>query len=489
MAKKFPNDAHESLGQFQVATSEGTFEGPMRTGTLRFSGTRIELEVSPEITPSVEWRQLENGSWVGESPKTEKADLTLLGNLAITPSAVSLWKVNTTRRRTIGMTRPGTDTPGNQEMQVDWCITGAHIPDPGTTFPKAYLDITNLHEWAEKSYVTQTISLETKNGLPQTWTLDFPTPETVPLVGVAGTLTLTPQASASPPSATGFRVSTNTRAMFQLTDGVTLSELVTNYAQPLTSLMTLLSGVESSLRGIELRDANDDSMHAYGHPVRREAPQSAGDLFLRRSDVEADLLRGWINTAKQLAPVPQILASIWAGSMQTVETEALTLATTTEALHRMLHPGSRRFTEEEIDESLAGLSTADMPQPVKASLEGALKQYWSEKSYPQRIEELAQPVKDAVPSCVGKLNRWKREVTDLRISLAHGFSDQNRTENDVHRIFTLTRSVRWMLTFRVLLNSGVTPTELGKAAQRSERYNRDVRRWDEDWPNIFKNEC
>lgn len=370
-------------------------------------------------------------------------------------------------------------------MHADWCITGARISDPRTRFFEVIFDITNLHEWSGSSYTSQTMSTRSNNSLPQTWTLDFPDPEPDLLPEDGGTLTLTPKVSAAAPSTRGFSVSTNTRVKIELEDGASLQNLLTRYGRPLATLMTILSGTESSIREVELRDEGNAPMHAYGTLVDTNAPRSTGDLLLTRQDVKQDLHTGWLKTARDLSPVPEILASIWAGSIRTIETESLTLATTAEALHRLLCPEAKRFTPTEIQESLSALPEASIPDPVKKSFEEALKQYWADKSYPQRIEELAGPIAEAVPSCVGKLNKWKREVSNLRIQLAHGFSKRSRGVEDLARVSALTQSLRWTLTFRLLLQSGVAPAELHRATEKCERYQRDVRHWMRTWPEIF----
>jgi hypothetical protein len=56
---------------------------------------------------------------------------------------------------------------------------------------------------------------------------------------------------------------------------------------------------------------------------------------------------------------------------------------------------------------------------MKSSFLSALSLYWGEPSYPMRLESLARKVGDEVPDCVGRLNRWKNEMTALWIDLAH----------------------------------------------------------------------
>lgn len=488
MAEKFPRDINESIGQFQLVESDESPVSDLRTGTLRLEGKTADLEVSPEMTPSIHWEQREDGSWVGHSSESEQADFTVIGTLSHSPSEVSLWRTNTTSRRRLGLAIPGQDSPGNQKMRADWCITGAHLADPTVPFSTVYFDIANLHEWSGYSYTSERISVKNKNALPHTWTLDFPETEALPLKNGEGTLEFSARANAAPRSARGFRVSTNTFVKIDLNYGLSLDDLVAQYGRPLALLMTILAGKESSIRAIELRGPDNRSLAAYGKIVDREAPTSPGQLFLTRRDVNVDLVTTWLSTAVALSPVPEILASLWSGAFPFIETRSLTLATTAEALHRLLHPDARRFTTQEIEESISGLADSKMPETVKSSLHDALSSYWMEKSYPQRIEELAGPVAKAVPTCIGKLNRWKRAVSNLRVQLAHGFSDQEPEPQKILEAEALSRSLLWMLTFRLLLHSGVTATELRNAAENSERYQLDMRRWNKQWPKIFISE-
>src|SRR5699024_4493864 len=98
MAEKFPHNIRESIGQFQIVEPDETPVSPARTGTLRLESNIADLEVSPEITPSVEWEKREDGTWIGHSAESEQADLTVIGTLARSPGEVSLWRANTFRR-------------------------------------------------------------------------------------------------------------------------------------------------------------------------------------------------------------------------------------------------------------------------------------------------------------------------------------------------------------------------------------------------------
>lgn len=79
-------------------------------------------------------------------------------------------------------------------------------------------------------------------------------------------------------------------------------------ATPIATLMTLLSGAESSVRRVAVK--NDDvRVQVLGYQVATDAPESAGDLLLYRSVLGDEFLPRWLELAQRVAPVPQILAA------------------------------------------------------------------------------------------------------------------------------------------------------------------------------------
>lgn len=478
---KFPSSSSESLGQFGIVDSVGNLQGRERTGVVRIDGQRVELEVSPEITPSIDWVEQEDGSWAGTSPASEPADFVVLGTLSMSPGRATLWGARTVGRRTLGYARPDKDSPGSQRIRAAWCLVGESIADPKQLFREATIEITNLHAWGGLSGVSHTFPMEGAG--PRKWELDLPDSVSTPLRIDAGELRLVPVATMSPPSANGFSVTTNSRVIVKAPAGWTLESALSDMVLPLETLMTILSGTQCQVKAVTV---SDDGVHAevYGRHIEPSAPKTTGDLLLRRRDTGIELLTRWLELSKKVSPVPEIIAAAYSGEFQTVDTEALSLATAAEALHRLLHPDEMRFKPDEIESAKTAVSMTEMPSGIRDSLISALDTYWAEKSYPQRIQQLAEPVADAVPACIGKLNRWKAAVVDQRVSLAHGISgDEPRT--DIVKMSSLTTSLRWMLTLRLLLAAGVSADELRSAVQSSERFASDGRRWKRDWPRIY----
>ena len=91
-----------------------------------------------------------------------------------------------------------------------------------------------------------------------------------------------------------------------------------------------------------------------------------------------------------------------------------------------------------------------------------------------------------MPSAVGKIGRRKEAIRAQRVAAAHGLDqDDEGPEPDILNVYALTQSLRWVLTFRLLLEAGVAPDQLASAAEQSERYQNAARIWKERLPRIY----
>ncbi len=128
-----------------------------------------------------------------------------------------------------------------------------------------------------------------------------------------------------------------------------------------------------------------------------------------------------------------------------------------------------------------------MPDEVRKAVTQAVGQYLYEPSFPSRIEALASRAAAAVPECVGRINRWKRAVTDQRNTLAHGLRSEEKSP-DLAAMHYITRSLRWVLTVCLLLEAGVPSDRLAGAVRANSRFERDARNWRSVWPKVFEQE-
>ncbi|WP_233424816.1 HEPN domain-containing protein [Mycolicibacter heraklionensis] len=478
----FPSKEGSTLGQFWLPGAESR----KVTGTIEVDGPRVRLEVSPGLTPFHTFEPLSSGRWAVKSTE-DPPDMVVLGEIPVRPRLVTLWDAYTSHRHAVGLPSPfDTDSmPTVHEMKATWCLVGGHLADPESRLFGVRPDVTNLAEWAWQPTVTQTIYLN--NRLRQDWHLDLADKSLdTELVDGAGYITLGPAASLSPPGIRGFAVKTSSQLEIELVNGWTMPEVVTRALQPLADLMTILSGASCVVRSLDVWAGEWCSVH--GYQIDPDGPATVGELLFVQPQVGLDFLARWLDVHYRTTPVPQILAAVMRNEFPTVEAQALSLATAVEALHRTLFPHARRFSVESIDESLESLAVSGIPGPVAETFASALRQYWHEYSYPQRVRALAEPVSAAVPECVGRLGRWKNAVVEQRIALAHGMESGRLETDQILRMSTLNRSLQWMLALRLLLEAGVPAATLAEATAQSERFGEDKAQWTRHWPRVFINQ-
>lgn len=475
----FPSKSAESLGKFWLPGSDSSAV----PGMLSIDGANVRLQVSPQLTSMWAIRKTGPGTSVAKLAD-EPDDMVILGSIPIAPRKVTLWDAYTTSHNQLGgLFFGGLDTgPSRQEFNATWCVVGEHFPDPKTPFLGVRPDVTNLAEWARIPALSTTFYPH--DLLKLDWHLDVRNRSLdSELGGGAGYLTLAPSASHRPPDLRGLHVSTTCQLELELFEGWSLSDIAVRVLHPLADLLTLLCGKPCAIRSLDVWSDMWCSVH--GYRIDPTGPESAGELLFCRPHVGLEFLPRWFELHHRTTPVPQILAAVIRNEFPTVEADALSLATAVEALHRTLDPDARRFTVGQIDESVEAVSASSIPTVVAKSISSALQQYWFEYSYPQRVHALAEPVFDAVPACIGHLGRWKREVVNQRIALAHGLGQGPLGSDRVRQMQSLNQSLHWMLMLRLLLEAGVEPSILAEITDDSERFRREYRNWAHSWPKIF----
>lgn len=489
MADKFPGEISEPIGQFRVVPRGGSAEDPdvqQRTGVLRFRDKAIELEVSPAFTPVVSWTERRPGMYAGSPPQGRITDdAVLLGVVASNPGEVSLWGLDTVAQRSFGVPMPGRAELSREVVAADWCLVGAHFPSDQTEFSAVTLDMTGLHRFAALPSIR--VEMPERGMVPLRWVYDPPDAATgstsAPL---PGQVRLDPLATMPTLGGPDVSVTSNTRLKLEFEGALPLSDVMSDIAIPMTSLLTILSGTDCRVRGLNVSTPEKDrSADVYGDGVDPAAPRDTADLLLTLDHVDgADFIGRWLDLAKRTSPVPQILAAAYAGEFTTVDSEALSLCAAAETLHRRLYPDARRWTAETVTAGESGLDAADLPDEVRQALRQALGQFMFEPSFPMRVAALAQRVGAVLPGCVGRVNRWKQAVTNQRNILAHGLPDED-CSFDVTRMHYITRSLRWVLTLYLLLEAGAPADQLASITANNRRYERDQRNWRRVWPKVF----
>ena len=474
---RFPEDVTQSVGRFWVS---GGDTPRMSSGLCRVEPTGIEVEVTAPLTTWMETEHAVDGVTLRRAPEPD--DLVIHGSLPFPPQKVTLFDARTVTRR--AMTLPFGDVqdeePQLHHLRADWCIAGAHIASPSTTFSAVRVRFTHLELWARETGVDMRYIYKPSTEV----TIKFvpPADTEVPFVEFSETATLRLRTVGvlPAPSVWGGQIRTKNWLVLDGLSGWTLEEAFARFVRPVQTLLTLLAGEECTILNFEVQ-VDDEWCPVFHADIKGGAPQPDADsmlMLLNRDKLPLETIAAWCGTATQLSPTPHVVAAAIAGTFQTVDAEALALTTTAEGMDRALYPDSRRFTEEEVGASVAGLKDSTVPANVRDAMVSALNLYFHEDSYPTRMKRLATEVSAAAPDCVGNTSKWKDSMRELRNGLAHALGDSEVGDVDpLLLMHARARSLRWALQIRMLQAAGVSSELMAEALEDLQRYQRDRRLW------------
>lgn len=447
-------------------------------GVVEVDGEAVVLQVSPGLLSSIDFVEPEPGLQVMQGRNPAADDMTILLRAPMRPADATIWHGRSTSEKHAFV---GSSSVGEgQIIAASVLIAGSHLPDPETAFSRAQIDATNLADWAGMPSTRMEVGT---GSLRARWSLEPPDPVEESLEGTAGTLRLHSTFSCGAPTMQGFKVETGVRATLAVEGGLSLMQVRRQFLRPMVDLMELLGGDRCEILHLGL-EHDGVWLNVRGQGVVVDAPRKSGQLLMTRTEMGLETAAAWLDLHARVSPAAQIVASAWSGDFPTVDVELLTLATAAEGLHRSLYPDERRFTEAELEEACVGIEGLDLPPTLAASMKTA-KEWWGEVSFPSRIQALAERVAVAAPDCVGRTNRYKKAVTDARNVLAHGRSSRGMSDTELLKLASLSRSLRWMLTIRMLLEAGVSSEAMQLALARSDRYRWDRDFWSDQHPKVF----
>jgi hypothetical protein len=478
---KFPLDQPHSMGRFWVAGTDP--EKDASDGLCRIEDGSIGLEV---VTPLTSWME-----WVGEGENAhlrrsnDEEDLVIHGALPIHPRYVTFFGTRTMTRYS-NYLPSSSGVPELHGLAADWCIAGAHVEDPEFKFTAVRARFTHFEPWAR----TQTVMLKQRTKPPLETKIEF-TPVQAPefpftafdedaklLVSTIGQIGL--------PGPWGAHVKTYDWLKLEGLSGWTLEEALARFVRPVQVLLTFLAGERCAMTHLEV-EVEGNWLAVYGDGITPDAPRPTDErLLLTSKTFPPELLSAWCAVTDKTSPTPHVVAASIGGDFASIEAEALALVTTAEALDRVFFPRSRRFSEEDVVESVTALSTSEVPEDVRDALSAALTLYLYEDTYPMRMGRLGEKVATAVPKCVGKPNKWKSEIVGLRVDLAHGLGqEKGSTDAAIWKMHARVQSLRWALMLRLLLEAGVEPAALTEATEDSGAFRSDERMWRRRLPKVF----
>jgi hypothetical protein len=450
------------------------------SGLCRVEPTGIEVEVTDPLTTWMEAEHAVEGVTIRRAPEPD--DLVVHGSLPFTPQKVTFFDARTVTRRAMALPFGDVqdDDPQLHHLRADWCIAGAHVPSPSTTFDAIRVRFAHLELWARETG----IDMRYVYGPSTEVTIKFvPPPDLeVPFVEFSedATLRLRTVGTLPAPSVWGGQIRTKNWLVLDGLSGWTLDETFTRFVRPVQTLLTLLAGEQCEVLNFEV-EVDEEWCPVFSTAIKADTPQPEENsmlMLLNREQLPLETIATWCGTATQLSPTPHIVAAAVAGTFQTVDAEALALTTTAEGMDRALYPDSRRFTEDEVAASVAGLKASEVPAKVRDAMISALNLYFHEDSYPTRMKRLATEVSVAAPDCVGNPTKWKDTMRQLRNGLAHALGDSGESEVEpLVLMHARVLSLRWALQIRLLQAAGVPSEVIAEALETLQRFQRDQRFW------------
>ena len=376
-----------------------------------------------------------------------------------------------------------------ETVEGSYAIVGAHIVDENAIFPSVRFRIARQEVWANLSGLMMEHGVDDSNKGKVTIGYTLPDRLTAPLAEESGTVALVPEAVVSPPRITGAHILTKT--WLEVTArGITVRSASAKFITASSSLLTMLFAKDCPPIAFEVKDPGSQrwcSVHMPGFaPDPNDAMSSKVDdrPLLTRDEMGLESLAQWIKVVERLTPLPQMIASSVDAGDRTVQNLLLELATAAEGVHRRLYPDQRVLSDEEKNQALRAIDGLDVAESARKALHNAMQTYLWEPSYPQRIKALVADVATVLPGVTGKTSRWSSAIVNARIGFAHGLSGSS-SEDEIIEFHILHGSLRWLLTARLLLEVGISPSDLSASFARFERYSQFMRESQRGVPRIY----
>jgi hypothetical protein len=460
-------------------------------GRLDLTGLYPRVELFGSLSSFMEERPSTAPGVRVFGPAEPSGSRTLHGALMGPVEAVTIFNAGQIRHTAnlLTITSP-TPNSGLQEetFEGSYAVLGTHVADMDAVFTGIRFRIRYQDQWAHHTGLSVTW-----NQTGGEWKFEYtePTAISAPLVGLSGNLTLEASATISPPRITGAYIDTTTWLRVETAEGLKIHEAWRRFPVATSALLTLLFDVKCPPVAFEVQDPETKRWCEVVMPDLARDVANTGStkrdqaVLINRLDLGLDRLAAWLDAAERLTPLPHIVAGTVEASDRTVPNRLLELAIAAEGVHRKLYPDARRLTEQQVHDALAVLGKSGMEREAREALCTAMKLYLWEPSYPQRLEALAADVSVAVPGVTGKTTKWRNAIRDVRVGSAHALETGAITTDVLYGYSTLEKSLRWLLTGRLLLELGVPADNLAEKFSIYERYQRFLRNAKRDLPTIY----
>jgi len=381
---------------------------------------------------------------------------------------------------------------GLEEETIDGthAVLGAHLGGRDANFNEAMFRLAGQDAWAHLSGLEMQHTIDGSEKGRITFTHQLPERLSTKLPNELGSLCIVPEATVSPPRIAGAYILTSTWFSVENKMGMTLDTLTERYVTPTSALLTILYIRECPPVGIRIKDPESGrwcdvfSPGLADDPTDVHSPKIEDPPLLSREDLGLDRLAMWLQLVERVTPLPQLVAGAIETGTRTVQNLLLELATAAEGVHRKLHPDSQRLGERARAEALEAISAMDTDPKARSILHDAMRTYLWDLSFPMRLKELANEVAGAMPGVTGRTSRWSSAVVDARNGFAHWLAGAS-SEDKIFAYHVLYQSLRWLLTCRLLLESGVPSDVLASRLAEFEPYRQFLREAKRTLPRIY----
>lgn len=455
-----------------------------RDGSVSIEGGTPVIEVVGDLTPAMKQIESTNGGLGVFVPSSDdEADMVVHGRIGDTPSRISVIHGATKNRH-----RQSLGEFSTQIIGARFCVIGDHVPSIDHRYAAVRLRVDLLEEWATHTGLQTTFNNQEKwvkvdCSLPSDQSLNVESPH--------GLLGLTAENIFSPPTVKGVEITTKTWLEWNPSEGWTFDRILSEYVHPLRALYSILFGTETFVEELQVKFQDGGAwLPVVGEGIE-QGPSRTGEQIplVYRQETGLELVSGWLGMANRLSPTPQILAgSISQAAGTYLELDTLSLCTAAEGLDRRMRPDARQLSENDTLTTLSLLEDEQFPQKAREILRTAMDIYLWAPSFPMRMESLANSIDGVAPEAVGKINKWKRTVATVRNESAHSLDAGTVASDYWGKMYTINRSLRWVLTAVLLRESGCGDDVLRAGFSRSRKYEIFYRNAQRLVPEVYKND-
>jgi hypothetical protein len=311
--------------------------------------------------------------------------------------------------------------------------------------------------------------------------------ETAEVPVLAGRLVLDNTAEATMSTVQGASVAQTAELRLEVPSGMTLDALWRRFVSPLPALLTLAVDTYCPPVGVDVYSDQEGRWLKVRRPELKEPANNLLDVhevLLTRLNLGVGHLAAWLDAAAALRPIPSLVAEVATTPDRTLENQLLEMAIAAEGLHRRLRPNERAMSHAEANKARRLGRDAVAPE-LRQKVNDALL-HLEEPIYAERLHFLTDLVREAVPGATGATEEWERRIKAVRNGFAHRIAPRSQAsgaaagDGEWHEYLVLLRTLRWILTGVLLLQTGLEPGQLGMRLQQHEPYRfllRQAQRW------------